>query len=206
MAETPSNFGNCTDLNLLCYNSVTGQGQLLWVGVYLARQFGWRFSLVSINLGIWFYGVEMGDAGDTLEPEERRKIRGFPIKLRKQSGDVVQLVRTLLSNRRIDVSKLSISNLRHLASDRPVTVTPTFPAFPEVGVHANIRFRTERRPPRTGLCRPCSIARTKEDAGTRSLFHDRRGRFHALGGCLLSAGPARRPFGTHVSGAGSPGC
>jgi len=25
---------------------------------------------VSINLGIWFYGVEMGDAGETIEPEE----------------------------------------------------------------------------------------------------------------------------------------
>jgi hypothetical protein len=27
-------------------------------------------SMVSINLGIWFYGVEMGDAGETIEPEE----------------------------------------------------------------------------------------------------------------------------------------
>jgi hypothetical protein len=25
----------CTDLNWLCYNSFTGQGQLLWVGVCL---------------------------------------------------------------------------------------------------------------------------------------------------------------------------
>ena len=35
--------------------------------------FGQRFSLVSmvsINLGNWFYGVEMGDAGETIEPEE----------------------------------------------------------------------------------------------------------------------------------------
>ena len=63
----------CTDLNSLCYNSVTGQGQLLWVGVCLHNSFGRRFSLVSmvsINLGIWFYGVEMGDAGETIEPEE----------------------------------------------------------------------------------------------------------------------------------------
>jgi len=38
-----------------------------------AEQFGRWFSLVSmvsINLGIWFYGVEMGDAGETIEPEE----------------------------------------------------------------------------------------------------------------------------------------
>jgi len=27
-------------------------------------------SMVSINLGIWFYGVETGDAGETIEPEE----------------------------------------------------------------------------------------------------------------------------------------
>jgi hypothetical protein len=63
----------CTDLNSLCYNSVTGQGQLLWVGVCLHNSFGRRFSLVSmvsINLGIWFYGVEMGDAGESIEPEE----------------------------------------------------------------------------------------------------------------------------------------
>jgi hypothetical protein len=25
---------------------------------------------VSINLGIWFYGVETGDAGESIEPEE----------------------------------------------------------------------------------------------------------------------------------------
>jgi hypothetical protein len=70
--ETPSNLGNCTDLNSLCYNSVTGQGQLLWVGVCLQHDFG-RFSLVSmvsINLGIRFYGVETGDAGESIEPEE----------------------------------------------------------------------------------------------------------------------------------------
>ena len=27
-------------------------------------------SMVSINLGIWFYGVETGDAGESIEPEE----------------------------------------------------------------------------------------------------------------------------------------
>jgi hypothetical protein len=44
-------------------------------------------------------------------------------------GDVVQLVRTLLSNRRIDVSDLKISNLTQITSGRPVTVPSTFPAF-----------------------------------------------------------------------------
>ena len=52
---------------------MTGQGQLLWVGVCLHNSFGRQFSLVSmvsINLGIWFYGVELGDAGETIEREE----------------------------------------------------------------------------------------------------------------------------------------
>ena len=52
-------------------------------------------------------------------------------------GDVVQLVRTLLSHRHNDVSDLQISNLVQLASVRPVTVSPAFSAFPEAGVHTN---------------------------------------------------------------------
>jgi hypothetical protein len=62
-----------TERNSLCCNSFTGQGQLLWVGVGLYHSFGQRFSLVSmvsINLGIWFYGVGTGDTGETVEPEE----------------------------------------------------------------------------------------------------------------------------------------
>ena len=50
-----------------------GQGQLLWVGVCLQHDFGRWFSLVSmvsINLGIRFYGVETGDTGESIEPEE----------------------------------------------------------------------------------------------------------------------------------------
>jgi hypothetical protein len=72
-AETRSNLGNCTDLNSLCYNSFSGQGQLLWVRVACGTVFGQRLSLVSmvsINLGIWFYEVETGDAGESIEPEE----------------------------------------------------------------------------------------------------------------------------------------
>ena len=69
-----SHSGQClTDQSTLCYNSFTGQGQLLWVGVCLHCSFGRRFSLVSmvsINLGIWFYAVAMGDAGETIEREE----------------------------------------------------------------------------------------------------------------------------------------
>jgi hypothetical protein len=70
VAKTPSNLGNCTDLNSLCYNSFTGQGQLLWVGLACITVFGNRLSIVSINLGIRFYGVETGDAGESIEPEE----------------------------------------------------------------------------------------------------------------------------------------
>ena len=69
----PLCVGTCTDLNCLCYNSFTGQRQLLWVGVCLQHTFGRRFSLVSmvsINLGIWFYGVEMSDARETIGREE----------------------------------------------------------------------------------------------------------------------------------------
>jgi hypothetical protein len=48
-------------------------GFVLLVRVACSTVFGQRFSLVSmvsINLGIWFYGVELGDAGETIEPEE----------------------------------------------------------------------------------------------------------------------------------------
>ncbi len=74
-ARQADHFGSepVTDLNCLCYNSFTGQGPLLWVGVCLQHTFGRRFSLVSmvsIKLGIWFYEVEAGDTGETIEPEE----------------------------------------------------------------------------------------------------------------------------------------
>jgi hypothetical protein len=52
---------------------LTGQGQLLWVGVACSTLLDNGFSLVSmvsVNLGIWFYGVETGDAGESIEPEE----------------------------------------------------------------------------------------------------------------------------------------
>src|SRR5882724_3362159 len=55
----------------------TGQGQLLWVRVSLRDTFGWRFSLVSINLGIWFCEVETGDTDESMNPEESTKHAGF---------------------------------------------------------------------------------------------------------------------------------
>jgi hypothetical protein len=69
-SSSPHSYRTCTDLNWLCYNSFSGQGQLLWVGVCLRHLFGRRFNLVSINLGIWFYEVETGDTGESIEPEE----------------------------------------------------------------------------------------------------------------------------------------
>jgi hypothetical protein len=42
-----------------------------------------------------YSAVETGDAGESIESEESQQIRGRPIKVRKQAGDVVQLVRTL---------------------------------------------------------------------------------------------------------------
>lgn len=69
----PSVGQTCTDPNSVCYNSFTGQGQLLWVRVACSTVFGQRLSLVSmvsINLGIRFYEVETGGTGESIEPEE----------------------------------------------------------------------------------------------------------------------------------------
>ncbi len=52
-------------------------------------------------------------------------------------GGVVQLVRTLLSNRPIDVNDCKISNLTQITSGRPVTVPSTFPVFPEAPVRSS---------------------------------------------------------------------
>jgi hypothetical protein len=57
----PGLVGAYTNSNFLCYNSFTGRGQLLWVRVACGTVFGEPFnlvSMVSINLGIRFYGVE----------------------------------------------------------------------------------------------------------------------------------------------------
>jgi len=48
---------------------------------------------------------------------------GFPTDPLQEAGDVVQLVRTLLSHRHNDVSDLKISNLVQPTSVRPVTVS-----------------------------------------------------------------------------------
>jgi len=56
---------------LLQFIDGAGTAALGWCCLH--HSFGQRFSLVSmvsINLGIWFYGVETGDAGESIEPEE----------------------------------------------------------------------------------------------------------------------------------------
>lgn len=66
-----------TDLNSLRYDSFKGQGQLLWFGICLNDNVGMAIklgvhlvSMVSTNLGIWFYEVEMSDRDETMECEE----------------------------------------------------------------------------------------------------------------------------------------
>ena len=51
--------------------------------------------MVSIDLGIRFHGVEIGDADETIEPEGKPVDTRVSDKVGKQAGDVVQLVRTL---------------------------------------------------------------------------------------------------------------
>jgi hypothetical protein len=66
--------GQClTDQSTLCYNSLTGQGTAALGWCLPASQFWTGFnlvSMVSINLGNRFYGVETGDTGESIEPEE----------------------------------------------------------------------------------------------------------------------------------------
>ena len=50
-----------TNVSLLCYNSITGQGQMFWVTVRAVPgilKWGCVVSMVSINSGIRVYGVE----------------------------------------------------------------------------------------------------------------------------------------------------
>jgi MOSC domain-containing protein len=62
-----------TDQSMLCYNFIHGAGTAALGWSLPVAQCGRRFnlvSMVSINLRIWFYGVEMGDTGETIEREE----------------------------------------------------------------------------------------------------------------------------------------
>ena len=70
-APTDSRHRDCTDVNSLCYNLVAGRDSCSGLVITCRTGFGqWFISMVSINLRIWFYGAEMGEAGDTVEREE----------------------------------------------------------------------------------------------------------------------------------------
>ena len=120
-----------TDQERVCYNLHTVHGQMRWVVGSCNRIWGVGFLSISCPLtpGIRLYGVEVVEAGDSTDSRKRQEIKGLPLTRWKQAGDVVQLVRTLLSHRHNDVSDLKISNLIQPTSVRPVTVSAIFPHF-----------------------------------------------------------------------------
>ena len=87
------------DLSSVCYNLKTrSSDRKLWVAVSLAVH------MLSINPGIWLYGVETVDAGETVDSEKRQKrVSHDPVKIK---GDVVQLVRTLPCHRNLQCVSL----------------------------------------------------------------------------------------------------
>jgi hypothetical protein len=78
VATNPNYFViRCGDSALNLYRSefallqfIDGAGTAALSSCCLQHVFGLRFSVGSINLGIRFYGVETGDIGDSIEPEE----------------------------------------------------------------------------------------------------------------------------------------
>jgi hypothetical protein len=79
VAETPNNLGNCTDLNSLCYNSITEQGQMFWIAAVRGR-YGSQFdvlSMLSISPGISIDPVETVETGETVDSENRQQTCGF---------------------------------------------------------------------------------------------------------------------------------
>ena len=64
----------CTDLNSLCYNSVTEHGQMLGVAIACGRF--WQFFILSIYCPFgtenWLYSVELIEAGDTVDSKNRQ--------------------------------------------------------------------------------------------------------------------------------------
>ena len=67
--------GAYTNSNFLCYNSFHGAGTAA-LGWCLPAKWFWTAFWLGVdgvhyyNLGIRFYGVETGDAGESIEPEE----------------------------------------------------------------------------------------------------------------------------------------
>jgi hypothetical protein len=79
VAETPSNLGNCTDLNSLCYNSITEQGQMFRIAAARGR-YGSKFdglSMLSISAGISIDPVETVESGEMVDSNNRQQTCGF---------------------------------------------------------------------------------------------------------------------------------
>src|ERR1700722_7756539 len=83
VAETPSNLGNCTDLNSVCYNSLTVHGQMRWVVGWCHRI--WALASCPLTPGIRLYGVEVVETGDSMDSKKRQENQGFPANPMKTS-------------------------------------------------------------------------------------------------------------------------
>ena len=68
-----------TDLNSVCYNSITEQGQMFWIAAVRGR-YGSQFdvlSMLSISPGISIDPVETVETGETVDSENRQQTCGF---------------------------------------------------------------------------------------------------------------------------------
>jgi len=69
----------CTDLNSVCYNSLTEQGQMFWIAATRGR-YGSQFdvlSMLSISPGIQIDPVETVETGETVDSKNRQQTCGF---------------------------------------------------------------------------------------------------------------------------------
>jgi hypothetical protein len=72
-------FFSCTDLNSVCYNSITEQGQMFWIATARGR-YGSQFdvlSMLSISPGISIDPVERVETGETADSKNRQQTCGF---------------------------------------------------------------------------------------------------------------------------------
>ena len=75
----------CTDLNSLCYNSITEQGQMFWIAAARGR-YGSKFdvlSMLSISPGISIDPVETVESGEMVDSNNRQQTCGFGANLMK---------------------------------------------------------------------------------------------------------------------------
>jgi hypothetical protein len=72
---------------MLCYNLRTVHGQMRWVRRVVPQDLDVSFLSTSCPLtpGIRLYGVEMVDAGDSVDSKKRQENQGFPANPMKTS-------------------------------------------------------------------------------------------------------------------------